>query len=123
MIGVYTISLNGLRFFAEHGLYPEEQKVGHEFELDICITAPEPEGGVQHLDQTINYAEVFVIIQNIFNGRRPLLEQLASEIVGAIHKKFPHSNKVSVSIRKLSPPITNFSGSVAVAFSKDFPPA
>lgn len=32
-----TISLEGLEFFAYHGFYDEEQKVGNKYSLDITI--------------------------------------------------------------------------------------
>ena len=38
MPGSITIELKGLRFFAYHGLYAEEQKTGNEFEIDLFVT-------------------------------------------------------------------------------------
>ncbi|MGV3529000.1 MAG: dihydroneopterin aldolase [Flavisolibacter sp.] len=117
MAGKFTISLNGLRFFADHGIFTEEKKVGHEFELNISMEMNEPPGGVQHISDTINYAEVYRLVQHIFRQRKLLLETLAVEIAGTIKKQFPQAENISVTITKFSPPITNFTGSVSVNYS------
>jgi len=32
-----SIQLKELRFFANHGLYPEEQKIGNEFDINLTV--------------------------------------------------------------------------------------
>lgn len=117
MAGQFTISLNGLRFFADHGIYTEEKKVGHEYELNISMNMLEPPGGVQAIGDTINYAEVYRLVQEIFRQRKLLLETLAVDIANTIQKHFPIAKNISVTITKFSPPITNFTGSVSVNYT------
>ena len=64
MPGSFTIELKGLRFFAEHGLYPAELKVGNEFEVDVSIDTEAPEETISTLDQTIDYVTIFQIVQD-----------------------------------------------------------
>jgi 7,8-dihydroneopterin aldolase/epimerase/oxygenase len=120
MPGYFTIELKGLRFFATHGMYEEEAKVGNEFEVDILVDYNAPEKIISSIDQTVNYAEVFRIVQDEFAHRRQLLETCAMQIADRLQKQFPQIEKLTISIRKLSPPITNFTGSVGVVYSKDF---
>lgn len=120
MAGHFTIALKNLRFFAEHGMYPEEMKVGNEFEVDVSVACRSPKKKITSIEQTVNYVEVYRIIQEEFEKRRLLLETLAMDIAERIQLQFEEIESISITIRKLNPPITNFSGSVAISYNKDF---
>jgi dihydroneopterin aldolase len=68
----------------------------------------------------VNYVEVYRILQEEFAKRRYLLETLAMDIAERIQSQFDEIESVVITIRKLNPPITNFSGSVAITYSKEF---
>lgn len=116
----FTIELNALRFFATHGMYPEEMKTGHEFEVDICIECRSPKQKITSIEQTVNYVQVYSIVQEEFAIRRNLLENLAMDIASKLQENFPEIREIAISIRKLNPPITNFSGSVTVKYKRKF---
>jgi dihydroneopterin aldolase len=120
MPGHFTIELRSLRFFAEHGLYVEEMKTGNEFEVDIIVGCKSPKKKISSIEQTVNYVEVYRIVQEEFQQRRFLLETLAMEIAEKIQMQFEEIENIVITIRKLNPPITNFSGSVAITYSKEF---
>ena len=117
-MGQFIIELKNLRFFAEHGMYEEEKRVGNEFEVDIILDTKSPKKTINSIDQTINYVEVYRIVQEEFAQRKLLLESCAMEIAEKIEQQFPEIEHISVCIRKLNPPITNFSGSVGITFHK-----
>ncbi len=119
-MNTFIIELRSLRFFADHGMYQEEMKVGNEFEVDVIMGCKAPKKMITSIEQTINYVEVYRIIQENFAVRKFLLETLAMEIAEQLEAQFPELKHVSISIRKLNPPITNFSGSVAITYKKDF---
>jgi dihydroneopterin aldolase len=120
MSGHFTIELNRLRFFAGHGMYEEEMKVGNEFEVDISIACASPDKTITSIDQTVDYVDVYKIVQEEFAERKFLLETCAMKIAEKVQLKFPLIEKIHISIRKLNPPITNFSGSVGITYSKEF---
>ncbi len=120
MAAHFTIELRGLRFFAGHGLYPEEALVGNEFEVDVSVVHQAPEKTVSSIDQTVNYVEAFRIVQEEFSQRKELLETCAMQIADRLQEKFPRIEKLTISIRKLNPPISGFTGSVGVSYSKEF---
>lgn len=120
MAGHFTIELKNLRFFAEHGMYQEELKVGNQFEVDLIIGCKSPKKMITSIDQTINYVEVYRIVQEEFNMRRYLLETCAMQIAEKLQLHFPEIEQLTISIRKLNPPITNFAGSVGITYSKAF---
>ncbi|MGN6165043.1 MAG: dihydroneopterin aldolase [Flavisolibacter sp.] len=120
MSAQFIIELKGLRFFAHHGLYAEEAKVGNEFEVDVFIAYKAAETEVLSIEQTINYAEVFRIVKDEFSQRKELLETCAMQMADRLQKQFPQIESLTISIKKLNPPIINFVGSVSVTFTKAF---
>jgi dihydroneopterin aldolase len=120
MSGHFTIELKGLKFFADHGLYEEEARIGNQFEVDITLECQAPEHIVTSIDETINYVEVYRITEEVFKVRKRLLETAVMEIAEKLQARFPELEKLTISIRKLNPPITNFTGSVGVVYSKTF---
>lgn len=116
----FTIELKSLRFFATHGMYQEEMKVGNEFEVDVSIGYAAAGKKISSIEDTVNYVEVYQILQAVFTTRKLLLESLAIEIAEAVHERFNEIKSISISIRKMNPPITNFSGSVSVNYSREF---
>jgi dihydroneopterin aldolase len=119
-MGHFIIELKNMRFFAEHGMYPEEIKVGNDFEVDISIMQKSPKKKITSIEQTVNYVEVYRIVQEEFSERKYLLETCAMQIADRIQEQFPEIEELTVSIRKLNPPITNFSGSVGITYTKSF---
>jgi 7,8-dihydroneopterin aldolase/epimerase/oxygenase len=120
LAGHFTIELNSIRFFAEHGMYEEEKRVGNEFEVDVSIACKSPKNIISSIEQTINYAEVFRILQQEFAERKYLLETVAMQIAEKLKQQFPEIEMVKISVRKLNPPITNFSGSIGITYSRTF---
>lgn len=116
--GRFTIELRNLRFFARHGLYEEERKTGNEFEVDVSLEYAAPGALVLTIDQTINYAEVFRIVREEFAKDRDLLETCAMELADRLEQAFPQLDRLKISIRKLHPPISHFSGSVGIEYSR-----
>jgi 7,8-dihydroneopterin aldolase/epimerase/oxygenase len=106
-------------FFAHHGLHEEETIIGADFEVCIDISF-NPLKEIVSINETVNYVEVFQLVQKLFSTPEKLLETLAQKIVGAIYNSNKKIQKINISIEKLNPPIANFTGTVAVSFSKTF---
>lgn len=114
---MFTIRLNKLVFFANHGLYEEEKKTGAEFEVDVTIHF-NPESRVTSIHQTINYADAYAMIKQQMEEPVPLLETLVEHITDALHLMDERISRIDICVKKLNPPIKNFTGNVAVSFSK-----
>ena len=119
-MGIMTVELKELRFYAFHGLYGEEKKTGNEFEVSLCVDFTPVETIIANIAATVNYARLYEIIKTEMQKPRALLETLAMEIVETIHDSFPQISKADISIRKLQPPIIQFTGSVGVRYQKEF---
>jgi 7,8-dihydroneopterin aldolase/epimerase/oxygenase len=115
-----TVELNHLRFFAFHGVYTEELKTGNEFEVNAKVNFRTDKGLITHLHDTVNYARVYNIIDEIMKHHEPLLETVVMKIAEEIHKEFSTVGSVDIQLIKLHPPIINFTGNVAVRYHKEF---
>ncbi len=102
-------------------MFEEEAIVGTSFEVNLSIEF-ESEEVIQSLKQTINYVEVYDIVKKHFERPRQLLEMLAQEITRDIKLADPRVTLVNIEIRKLNPPIANFTGSVGITYVKSFSP-
>jgi 7,8-dihydroneopterin aldolase/epimerase/oxygenase len=120
MSGLMTVELRSLRFFGEHGMYAEEKKVGNEFEVDVLISFEAPENPITLIDDTVNYMEVYRIVEAEMQDRKQLLETCAMRICDDLLPVFPRIKKAFVSIKKMAPPITNFTGSVGVSYTREY---
>ncbi|MEO7924581.1 MAG: dihydroneopterin aldolase [Chitinophagaceae bacterium] len=120
MADLLTISLNNVRFRAYHGLHPEERQKGNDFVVNMQVRFPPVSGTVISLEDTIDYAVLFEIINSTMQQPVDLLETLVQTITNKVSLKFPQVKKIDVSVEKLNPPIDKFSGSAEVKYSKDF---
>ena len=120
MTNTITISLTKLRFFAYHGLYAEERKVGNEFEVNLHVSYTPQENVITELDHSINYVKLHELVKSEMQLHRDLLETFVMELAQKIHLGFPLVKKVEISIDKLHPPIAAFTGNVGVRFTKEY---
>ena len=110
------IQLHNLRFRSFHGMYEEERILGNEYELSLAV-AFEPESiPVKEIGQTVNYAELLQLVKKRMAIPTPLLETIVTEIAMEIQSSYAEVSKISVSLKKLYPPINNLEGSVGVSF-------
>ena len=99
------VALEGIRFHAFHGFYPEEQKIGNEFLLDISTESNADGDFVDELADTVNYERLFEIAAEEMKIPRKLLETVAHAILTRIVAGFPQLDVAKVSIRKLNLPL------------------
>jgi 7,8-dihydroneopterin aldolase/epimerase/oxygenase len=105
------ISIEGMRFRAFHGLYPEEQVLGSDFLLDVWIdtdisgakTIVEHE--MDKLVNTINYQTVFDICKIEMRQPQKLIETVVENILFRFKYQFPNMNEARLRVRKLNPPV------------------
>lgn len=114
-----TIELNNLHFFAYHGLYAEEKKIGAEYEVNLLVSFF-PENKITALEETVNYEKLFLLLKTEMQKPRELLETLTMEITQTIHFTFPSVKKVEISITKLRVPVIGFTGNVMISYSKEY---
>lgn len=118
------VALHDLRFYAYHGLYPEEQVLGNEFFVDVSLSfdhqAPRIDGRVDpdaDFSHTVNYEVLYQLVKDEMEMPRKLLETACYKIFDRISSKFPFVDSISVRIRKSNPPFGGDSATAVVALN------
>ncbi|MBD0404720.1 dihydroneopterin aldolase [Flammeovirga sp. EKP202] len=103
----HTIALEGLEFFAYHGFFEEEQKIGNKYGVDLSVdTNFDNAAQTDNLEGTINYMDLYDIVNSEMSVSCKLLEHLGQKIVDRIYQKWPKTAfQVTVKIKKYNPPI------------------
>ena len=98
--------MEGLEFFAHHGFYQEEQKIGNKFAVDIMIVT-DLTGAAEHdaLEETINYESLYKIIRHVMSEPTKLLEHLGKRIIDTVFEEFSQVSSVEVKVSKYNPPV------------------
>lgn len=102
---VKRISLEGVKIFAYHGYFPEEQIIGTPFSVDVFTEMESTDDDSDRLELTVDYGRLFEIVSEEMKISRKLLEKVAHSILVRIKDEFPAVSKITVSITKLSLPI------------------
>ena len=113
------VALEGMEFFAYHGYYDEEQKMGNKYSVDVAVDT-DLTAAAQHdaLAQTVNYELLYRIIAGVMSRPSRLLEALNLQIIKEVFKRFPGVELVVVSISKFNPPIGGVCREAKVIMSK-----
>ena len=115
-----TVQLRNLLFNAFHGIHPEEKILGNEYIVDATLEFDEKGEVIEHIDETVNYAQVYDIIKNKMHIPTPLLETVVMETGNEIRKNFPEVKSISISVKKMNPPIEGMQGFAQVCWQKQF---
>lgn len=100
------IALEGLEFFAYHGNYEEEQKIGNRYAVDIMIDTDFEEASVEDtLEKTIDYVQLSKIVEEQMQKPSRLLEHVGQQIIDQLFIAFNSISHIKVRISKYNPPI------------------
>ena len=102
-----TISLNGAEFFAYHGFYPEEQKLGNKFFVDVSVSfEPLKDLHQDKLINTVDYEKLHDIITAQMKVTKKLIETVAQGIADEIKIEYPFAESIRIAIKKINPPLS-----------------
>ena len=113
-----VISLEGLEFFAFHGAYPEEQKNGNKFQVDVSLEVDcSLPAQTDNLQDSTDYVRIFQIVEKEMAIRSNLLEHLARRMVEKIRADFPKIITCTVKVSKMDPPIGGKCAKVSITWT------
>ena len=113
------IYLNDLVFNGFHGVYAAEKKIGNTFKVDVRIEFTHAKKTIEDLDQTIDYVNVYQLIQKIMEIPTPLLETLVAKIADQILAEHSIAENVFVKITKQQLAIPFFEGTTSVSIERN----
>ena len=101
------IELRGLRFDAIVGVLPHERTTPQPVEVDLDLQADlDAAGRSDDLADTVDYGAACAEVERVVTTLRPqLLERLASAIADAVLALDARVDAVTVTVRKLAPPV------------------
>ena len=105
-MNVDKVLIEGLRFMANHGVLPQEKLMRQPFVVDLELYVDTHKAGLSDdVRDTVNYAEIYLAVKKIMEGKsRNLLEALAEKIAAVLLENFGIMG-VKVRIKKPEAPI------------------
>jgi dihydroneopterin aldolase len=119
---VDRIELRGLRVMGTHGVLPEEQSRPQPFELDLDVEADLGAAGrSDDLGETVDYGALAEAAARVVGSERhALLERVAERVAEEVLSD-PRAVSVTVTVRKLRPPVAVHLDHAAVRITRPPP--
>ena len=104
-----------MEFYAYHGCFEEEQKIGTWFNVDLSLEVDTSKAEKSdNIEDTVNYQSVYQVVKEQMMIPSHLLENVARRILDAIGKNFPAVSYAWVKVKKMNPPLGGVMESVSV---------
>jgi dihydroneopterin aldolase len=103
------------------GVLPEERERPQPLEFDLDVYGfLGPAGRSDDLDDTVDYGGICDAVVKVVDGFQPqLLEHLADRVAGALLGTYLHISAVTVTVRKLRPPVPHQLATSGVRIHRD----
>ena len=115
----YQVSLDDIRIFAFHGLYPEERILGNWYTLDVLVESVSQPNFSDDIANTIDYSQIYTICKQVMAKPVDLLETVAETIAQKIRAELGEEVSVLVQISKENPPMGISGGRSTVVYRLD----
>lgn len=109
------IDIDNMDFYAYHGCFEEEQKIGTRFRVNLRMKVDTLQAQQSDdIHHTVNYLEVYQVVKREMMKPSYLLEHVAHRIGCAVKEEFPTVESARVRVSKLNPPLGGQMESVSV---------
>ena len=112
----YQVSIDDIRIFAFHGLYPEERILGNWYTLDVLVESESQPNFTDDIANTIDYSKIYTICKQVMAKPVDLLETVAETIAQKIRAELSQEVAVMVQISKENPPMGVSAGRSTVVY-------
>ena len=100
------IGLEGMEFYAYHGVYEEERKIGGKYIVDVLVYTNAKEAELHDdLNGTVNYEQIYKAVEQNMQQPVKLIERLARKIMDDMRLFVVKDDTIRIKIRKLNPPL------------------
>lgn len=100
------IFLKDIRFFAYHGVAPQETTIGNEFQVSLRLkTDLSRAAETDEVTDTVSYADVYEAVKAEMQIPSKLLEHVCGRIVKRLFREFPAIEEVEIKLSKRNPPM------------------
>jgi dihydroneopterin aldolase len=101
----YQVGLEDVRFYAYHGLFPEERILGNWFVVSVQVIKQVDSNSFAQIDQTFDYGLIYGICKEVMTDPVDLLETVAASISNRLKLTFEGLASYEVHISKEQPPL------------------
>lgn len=98
------VKIEGLQFYAFHGFYSEEQKIGNQFMVNASVELKSFDSFEDNIEDTVNYESIYKIIEEEMNKTQKLIETVALRIITRF-KELENITGAHISLAKKNPKI------------------
>ena len=100
------IGLEGMEFYACHGVYEEERKIGGKYIVDVLVYTNAVDAELHDdLNGTVNYEQIYKVVEQNMQQPVKLIERLVRKIMDDIRLFVVKEDTIRIKIRKLNPPL------------------
>lgn len=105
-INASYIFLNKIRYFAYHGVAPQENLVGNEYSIHLKLKVNITQAAeTDDVADTVNYAEVYETVKTEMDIPSKLLEHVCRRITQSLFTKFTSIEEIEIKLSKRNPPM------------------
>ena len=100
------IRMEGLKFYAFHGVLPQENLVGAYYYVDLKLKTDFTHAAeTDELEGTVSYADIFTVVKEEMAIVSKLLEHVCQRIASRILEDFPAIEAIDIRLYKENPPM------------------
>ena len=100
------IRMEGMKFYAFHGVLSQENLVGAYFYIDLRLKTDFTHAAqTDELKETVSYADIHAVVQEEMKTTSKLLEHVCQRIASRIFHDFNTIESIEISLFKENPPM------------------
>ena len=109
------IRLEGMKFYAFHGVLPQENLVGANFYVDLKLKTDFTQAAeTDELEGTVSYANIHTTVKEEMSIPSKLLEHVCQRIARRLFHDFPTIETIDIRLSKENPPMGACAESIGV---------
>ena len=109
------IRLEGMQFYAFHGVLPQENLVGANYYMDLKLKTDFTHAAeTDRLEGTVSYADVHAAVKEEMAIPSKLLEHVCQRIARRLFQDFPTIETLDIRLSKENPPMGASARSIGV---------
>ena len=113
------IELEEMEFYAYHGCFREEQRVGNRFLVNVTVkTNMSQPAQTDKIDDALNYVKVYELVKAEIDQTSNLLEHVTGRILDVLYQRFTEIEWARVKVSKMNPPMGGKMEKVSVTLEK-----
>ena len=100
------IRMEGMKFYAFHGVLPQENLVGANYYIDLKLKTDFTRAAeTDELAGTVSYADIHTVVKEEMKIPSKLLEHVCQRIARRLFHDFPTIETIDISLFKENPPM------------------